>query len=128
MKKNYLILGIIGLVILVAVITNPSQDRHKEIIKSKLNTYLQKSLKENQTETNNQWEQAGQALGLMFGGTIIDRIVDNLVSIDNYVLFSTTKITWDGKTKIVGIGAFGNVYLTSQLDDSLNEGLLKSKE
>lgn len=128
MKKNYVVLGIIGLIFIIAVITNPNQDRHKEIIKSKLNTYMQKSLKDKHSETNNEWEQAGQALGLMLGGAIIDRIIDNLVSTDNYVLFSTTKITWDGKTKVVGIGAFGNVYLTSQLDDALNEGLLQSKE
>lgn len=127
MKKNYLILGILGMVILVAVITNPNQDRHKEVIKNKLKTYMQKSLNEKNTETNNQWEQAGQALGLMISGAIIDPIIDNLVSTDNYVLFSTTKISWEGKTKIVGIGAFGNVFLTSQLDDYLNDGLLKNK-
>jgi len=128
MKKNYVILGIIGLIIIIAVITNPNQDRHKEVIKSKLNTYMQKSLKDSHSETNSEWDQAGKALGLMFGGAIIDQIINNLVSTDNYVLFSTTKITWDGKTKIVGIGAFGNVYLTSQLDDALNKGLLEKKE
>lgn len=89
---------------------------------------MQKSLKNKHSETNNEWEQAGQALGLMLGGAIIDQVINNFVSADNYVLFSTTKITWDGKTKIVGIGVFGNVYLTRQLDDALNEGLLQSKE
>lgn len=128
MKKNYVFLGIIGLIIIIAVITNPNQDRHKEVIKTKLNTYIQKSMNEKQTETNNKWEQAGQVLGMMISGAIIDPIIDNLVSTDNYVLFSTTKITWDGKTKIVGIGAFGNVFLTSQLNDALNEGLLEKKE
>ena len=128
MKKNYVFLGIIGLIIIIAVITNPNQDRHKEVIKTKLNTYIQKSMNEKQTETNNKWEQAGQVLGMMISGAIIDPIIDNLVSTDNYVLFSTTKITWDGKTKIVGIGAFGNVFLTSQLDDTLNEGLLEKKK
>jgi hypothetical protein len=127
MKKNYLILIIIGVIVFVAILTNPNADRHKEVIKNKLNSYIQKSMKESLTETDNEWEQAGQALGMMLGGALIDRIIDNLVSTDNYVLFSTTKISWEGETKIIGIGAFGNVFITNKLDEAMNEGLLKNE-
>lgn len=127
MKKNYLILAIVGVVILVAILTNPNQDRHKEVIKNKLNTYMQKSMKESQTKTDNEWEKAGQALAMMFGGALVDKIIDNLVSTDNYVLFSTTKISWEGETKIIGIGAFGNVFITNELDKAMNKGLLKNQ-
>jgi len=48
------------------------------------------------------------------------------MSTDNYVLFSTTKITWEGETRIIGIGAFGNVFITKELDESLNKGLLEN--
>ena len=123
MKKSYIIYGIIGLILLVAVITNPSQDRHKEVIKTKLNTYMQQSLKSNQSGTSDEWAQAGAALGLMMGGAMIQNIVDNFVSTDNYVLFSLTKITVEGKSKVVGIGAFGNVFLTGKLNDELNLGM-----
>lgn len=125
MKKNHIVLAIFGVFILMAVITNPNQDRHKEVIKNKLNTYIQKSMKESLTESSNKWEQAGQALGLMLGGVLVDRVIDNLVTTDNYVLFSTTKITWDGQTRVVGVGLFGNVYVTDKLDETLNKGLLK---
>jgi len=127
MKGNHVFLALLGLTILIAVMTNPSQARHKEVIRNKLTTYVQKSMKANYKAEDNDIEQAGKAIGLMIGGVIIDRILDNLVSTDNYVLFSTTRITWDGKTKIIGIGAFGNVFLTQKLDDALNEGLLEKK-
>lgn len=127
MKKNYLVLAIVGVIVFVAILTNPNQDRHKEVIKNKLNSYLQKSMKESLTKSDNEWEQAGQALGMMFGGALVDRIIDNLVSTDNFVLFSTTKISWEGETKIIGIGAFGNVFMTSKLDEAMNEGLLKDQ-
>jgi hypothetical protein len=127
MKKNYVFVAIIGLIILIAVITNPNQDRHEEVIKNKLNSYLQESMNESLNESNNDWEQAGKAIGLMLGGALIDRIIDNLISTDNYVIFSISKVTWDGKTKIIGIGVFGNVFLTRQLNESLDEGLLKKK-
>jgi hypothetical protein len=42
MKKNYIGLFALGLMLFVAVITNPNQDRHKEVIKAKFNSYMQK--------------------------------------------------------------------------------------
>lgn len=125
MKKNYLYYAIIGAIILVAILTKPNHDRHKEVIKNKLNSYMQKSMKQNLTETDNVWAQAGQALGMMLGGALVDRIIDNLVCTDNYVLFSTTKISWEGETKVIGIGAFGNVFITNKLDEAMNEGFLE---
>ena len=98
----------------------------KEVIKNKLNSYMQKSIKQNLPETDNDGEQVGQAVGMMLGGALADRIIDNLVSTDNYVLFSTTKISWEGETRIIGVGVFGNVFITKRLDEAMNEGLLKN--
>lgn len=124
MKKNYIALFAIGLIILVAVLTNPNQDRHKEVIRAKFNSYMQKSMSEGLSETENKWKKAGQALGMMIGGAMIDGIISSILSTDNYVIFSTTKITWEGESKVIGVGAFGNVFLTGKLDEVLNEGLL----
>lgn len=123
MKKSYIIMGAIGLVLLVAIITNPNQDRHKEVLKAKLNAYMHQSLKATQSGSGDEWAQAGQALGLMMGGAMIEGIIDNMVSTDNYLLFSLTKINVEGKSKVVGIGAFGNVFLTSRLNDEMNLGM-----
>lgn len=124
MKRNHIVLVALGLLLLIAALTNPNQDRHKEVIRSKFNSYMQKSMSEGLSETDNEWEQAGQALGMMLGGALIDRIISNIVTTDNYVIFSTTKITWGGESKVIGIGVFGNVFLTNKLDKALDEGLL----
>jgi hypothetical protein len=126
MKKSYLIFAVLGVLVLIAMLTNPNQDRHKEVVKNKISLYMQKSMKQNLTEKDNEWEQIGQAFGMMLGGTLVDRIVDNLVSTNNYILFSTTKVSWDGEVKIIGIGAFGNVFISSKLDEAINEGLLEN--
>ncbi len=126
MNRNYITLAITCLIFVVAVLTNPDQSRHKEVIKNKLITYLQKSIKKDQTKPKDEWEEAGQALGIMLGGMIVEKVLDNFMSTDNYIVFSTTKITWDGETRIIGIGAFGNVFMTRELDKSLNEGLLEN--
>ena len=128
-KKNnsWVVLSIFAFIGICAVMTNPNSERHKEVIKNKLYSLMQESIKEKTKESNNKWESLGQGLGMLFGKPIIDNVVENLISTDNYVFFSTTKINWEGDTRIIGIGAFGNVFLTSKLDDAINDGLLKNK-
>lgn len=127
MKKSYLIVAIVSLFIIVAVLTNPNQDRHKEVIKNKLMFYMQKSMNESLSDKEDDIKQTSQAFGVILGGVVIDGIIGNLISIDNYVLFSTTKITWEGETKVIGIGAFGNVFVTNKLDEAMSNGLLKER-
>ncbi len=124
MKKNYAVLFTIGLLLLLAVITNPNQGRHQEVIRGKFNSYLQKAMSEGLSETDNEWEQAGQAMGMMLATAIIDQVISNLVTTDNYLIFSITKLSWEDESKVIGIGAFGNVFITGKLDEALNEGLL----
>jgi hypothetical protein len=109
----------------VAFLTNPQPERHKEAVKSKLSTFMQQGMKESLTQTDNEWEQAGQALGLMLGGALVDRIVEELIATDNFLLFSTTRLNWDGDSKIIGVGIFGNVFLSKDIDHALDQGLLK---
>lgn len=127
MKRQHITLLVLGFILLTAVITNPDQERHKEVLRSKINSYFQKAMTEEMTDPNDEWAQAGQALGMMIGGTIVERIVDNLISTDNYIFFSTTKITWNGQTRVIGFGVFGNVFLTKKLDDAVKDGLLESQ-
>lgn len=108
-----------------ALFTNPQPERHKEAVKSKLSAFMQQSMKESLTQTDNEWEQAGQALGMMLGGALVDRIVEELITSDNYLLFSTTRMHWDGESKVIGIGIFGNVFLSKDIDHALDQGLLK---
>jgi hypothetical protein len=127
MKNKRITIGIIVVAALIAIVTNPGQDKHREFIKTKLNASMQKLYDANADDTAGQWGKAGQAPGVMFGGAIVNQIVDNLVHSDNYVLFSLTKITWQGETGIIGIGAYGNVFITKKLDEALDKGLLDTR-
>jgi flagellar biosynthesis protein FlhB len=123
MKKSSVLFFMLALVVLVAVFTNPNEERHKEVIRAKLKMHLQQSIAANSTD--NALDRAGQALVMLLGGALIDGIIANVLSTDNYVLFSTSKITWDGETKIIGIGVFGNVFLTREIENALENGLLE---
>lgn len=95
---------------------------HREAVKNEINAFLQRQMKDNSTDTN----EVGQALGIMLGGALVSGIVNNLVSSDNYVAFSLTKITWEGEAKVIGIGAFGNIFFLNKLDDSTIKGLVEN--
>lgn len=117
MKKKYIFIVIIGAIVLIAIFTNPSIDEHKEAMKNKLNSLLQKNLKQELTEM----DDTAQALSMMLGGAVLDGFVDNAVSSDNYILFSTTKMTSYGKSKVVGFGVFGNVYISNKIDKAIEQ-------
>lgn len=110
MKKGYLIIIV---VIVIAAITNPDERRHKEIMMNKVKPeMIQGFFGEKEVEKMTNLD----AISFMFGSTVVEKFMDNFISTDNYVLFSLTKATWDGETKVVGIGLFGNVLLFKDLD------------
>jgi hypothetical protein len=128
MKNKQLFLVILGLVLIISVITNPNQDRHREVVKNKLSVIMQKAMIESFKKSDSGAKQIGSALGLMLGGAFLDRMIESTVSSDNYVLFSTTKITWEGKAKLIGVGLFGNVFISDEIEKALKDGngLLKA--
>jgi hypothetical protein len=122
MQNKHITLIIIGALLIIGALTNPTQDRHKEAVKNKLNVIMQKSLKDSMKNSDSGAEQIGSALGLMLGGAILDRMIESTISSDSYVLFSTTNVTWEGKTKIIGVGVFGNVFISDEIDKALKDG------
>jgi hypothetical protein len=122
MQNKHITLIIIGALLFIGALTNPTQDRHKEAVKNKLNVIMQKSLKDSMKNSDSGAEQIGSALGLMLGGAILDRMIESTISSNSYVLFSTTNVTWEGKTKIIGIGVFGNVFISDEIDNALKDG------
>lgn len=118
-----------ALVLLVAgvagAMTNPDAGRHREALKVRLRDSMQASLRASSGEGRDSsgWALAGQALGMLLGGTIVDRLVDTLVGSRDYVVFSTTTVTMDGETKVIGVGAFGRVVFAPGLEAKLTEQL-----
>ena len=63
MKKNQIALLIIGVLLTIAALTNPNTDRHKEAIESRLQKATQQG---GVSASDNEWENAGSTLGMMF--------------------------------------------------------------
>ena len=115
-RKGWSIIGSIFLVLLL-LLTNPSQDKHKLALKDKFIGSITKELEKQKEKTGM------EGLQLSVATMFIDNMVDKTVTSTNWLLFSTTKINIEGSEKTIGFGILGHVYLSSSIDDALNEGL-----
>lgn len=116
MKTKQIITIVIVSIFVIALLTNPTLEEHKSKVKEVFTAYYQKSLKESEVNSENGFA----ALGSLLGKTMIDNLVESAISRENYIFFSITKATHDGKEKSIGYGIFGNVFLDSKIEDSLN--------
>ncbi len=112
MTRNQKLLTI-AFVGIIAAITNPNLETHRESVKSK----LFESSQDLMNDSDNEWVKIGSVFGTMLGGAVIE----NLVSTDNFVFFSITKVRWQGETRRIGIGAFGNVFLFKEPSYGVND-------
>lgn len=116
MKTNWTII-IFSLIILIAIFTNPSTEEHKEAVKSVVNKVVQESISEDASDMEN--------LGVLLGSSLVEKLVENSVTRDNYVVFSITKFSWKGDEKNIGYGVFGNVFLSKKINEAFNKQLEK---
>lgn len=100
------------LIIFVAIFTNPSTAEHKEAVKFLMNKNIQKSVSKS---NSNDFEQ----LGAILGNSLAGGLIENSISRDNYLVFSITMATWNGKSKKIGYGCFGNVYISKDISAAL---------
>ncbi|MDR2948644.1 MAG: hypothetical protein LBV71_05500 [Prevotella sp.] len=115
MKKLQIFLVFIVIVVVAAVFTNPNEKKHKEALKAKLKTHIQ--------EYTDREDFMTRSLGMLLGGAAVDQLVDSYITTENYIIFSKTILTINGKKKEIGVGFLGNVYPTKKIDEVLTEEL-----
>jgi hypothetical protein len=103
-KNKYVLLA---LGVLVLLLTNPSERKHQDKVTSKIIDNVTKS-----TKSSNSYETAGAAIGLFF----VDALVKNMVHRNNYLIFSLTEVSFQGKSKIIGFGILGYVYVSNEIE------------
>lgn len=93
------------MIVIVCVITNPDREVHATEIKELL--YSEMNLSNNLTNDSNGFE----ALGLSLGMSMAEKLIEGIISVDNYVLFSTTNVNVNGNSRLIGYGLLGNVFI-----------------
>jgi hypothetical protein len=123
-KSRLIIIALLALAVL-AFVSNPKIEAHRAAVREEANDYLQASLEEKRSQTNSGLRRAGQALGAAFGGIIANEAIDEVVTADNYLLFSTTRVEWEGETHTIGLGLFGKVFISPNARRIVEEEILE---
>ena len=105
------IFAIVGIIILlVAVFTNPKEEKVNKELAIKAKEILKKQLQYKQDDAVD--------LGMMlFGDRVIEEFIGSYISTNNYYLFTLSKINWNGESISVATGAFGKVWISPKLDE-----------
>ena len=121
-KKSHTgcLIGILlTLVVLVAVmvVTCPKTEQHKEVLSTVITTTVNDAVNDNDNLTGNTFiDNAFKTVSNAFAGKVIETAVDNLVTVDNYVVCSLGKVHYDGKEHIVSLGVFGHIFTVDEDD------------
>ena len=121
-KKSHTgcLIGILlTLVALVAVmiVTCPKTEQHKEVLSTVITTTVNDAVNDNDNITGNTFiDNAFKTVSNAFAGKVIETAVDNLVTVDNYVVCSLGKVHYDGKDHIVSLGIFGHIFTVDEDD------------
>lgn len=111
----YIILIAIGV---AAYFTNPTEEMHKAAAKARLEKIANEMLNKYGVE-----KSIIAKLGISISEQFMDDMINNQVSSDNYYLLSTTKVNWDGRSQIIGVGVFNHVFISNKVDEILKKEL-----
>lgn len=108
MKITLIVVLVLGLLL---VFTNPEESSHKEAITQKMLA----AMREKSSGSDNKWEELGAKMAEGF----IEKLIDEAVTRDNFLLFSMGKISYQGEEKYITVGLFGNVILLEDPGDNI---------
>ncbi|HEY0653529.1 MAG TPA: DUF4359 domain-containing protein [Chryseosolibacter sp.] len=105
-----------------ALLTNPSKSDHTQAVKDMIAEKLNNAMVDGISTSKNTWEAAGSVIGMSLGMGFVNTFLENMVFRKNYLLFSLTEIRFQGKSRTIGVGAFGNVWILDDAKDRFNQG------
>lgn len=118
-----LILAIVILAILFA--SNPGLNDHQKAVKAKISQFIKKQTSSKSNDTKS--EQAGKAILGLVGESMANEVVNEVIKRKDYFFFSLTTFEFNGNEKIIGIGIFGEVYISNEIEKELNNYVNKVK-
>ena len=111
-----ILITIIALVA-VMIVTCPKTEQHKEVLSTVITATVNDAVNDNDNITGNTFiDNAFRTISNAFAGKVIETAVDNLVTVDNYIVCSLGKVHYDGKDHIVSLGIFGHIFTVDEDD------------
>lgn len=116
--SSVLVLAVISVIL---IFSNPSQEKHVKEATIVIKNAINKSSSKNLFGKLGNDDALIGGLGLLFGDGLVDGLVPKFISRKNYLLFSLTSLSYDGKDQIIGIGILGNVFISDKVEQELDK-------
>jgi hypothetical protein len=109
--------------------SNPNLEDHQNAVKEKISKIIKSQIPTDEKTTSTVGE-IGTAIGALFGNSLVEGIVKEVVKKKDYFFFSLTSIEYNGYEKVIGIGIMGNVHISEEVEKELKKGndVQKSKQ
>ena len=110
---------LITLVVVAAVLilTCPKPEQHKEVLSSVITATVNDAANDSTNTTGNELiDNAFRSISNAFAGKVVEAAVDNLVTVDNYVVCSLGKVNYNGKDYVVSLGLLGHIFTVDEDD------------
>ena len=108
-------------IIIVLLLTNPDREKHSIAVKEILTKEFNKTMTNELQKSKNDYQRTSAGIGLLFGATLIDKIIYGYIDCENFYLFSLTKVNVEGDSRTIGFGILGKVYISDKLKENTSK-------
>lgn len=116
-KSNHfamkMIIGLFIFIFAIFAITNPSEEDHKEKVRTEVSKAIEKAVS---TTDNNFFTQALRSAAKMMADNMMGEAMNQLFEYHNYIVCSKGSVEFNGKQHTISFGILGKVY-TMNADD-----------
>lgn len=109
-----------GIILLILYASNPKLPEHHSSVNRIINSEM------NSNKPENQEKNIIKGILTVFGDDLIRSLAAEMISIDDYLIFSITILELEGERHSIGIGILGNVYVFEQADSEIRR-LIREK-
>lgn len=125
MSKKLISIIIFIAVILVAIVTCPNKQAHKDAVAEKMNSAIKAILLNDSTNNSKgDLERGFAALGTLIAQKVFEATIESNLQVNNYFIFSTSSLESGEEKNTLSVGFFGHVFTTfdeKDIEENLNE-------
>ena len=122
LSKKIVAIAVIVIAIIILALSCPNKQTHVEALNNAIMTYLTESMSKDSTMTKDGSDELATGLA----SSIVPKVLNSKLNVNNYFLFSVGEFTDEGKTKTVSFGILGHVFpiglsdSEKELDEAIN--------
>ena len=103
--------------IIVLILTCPKPEQHKDVLSDVITNTVNDAVNDTTNTTGNELvDNAFRSVSNAFAGKVIRSAVDNLVTVDNHIIYSTGKVHYAGQNHTVSVGLLGHIFTIDEDD------------